>query len=68
MSKLAWFGDADREDLEILAREKLIDPGRLRKRAEEALKGNVGDLEAVRTSIDLACNLVAAVQRRGGRR
>ncbi len=68
VSKLARFGDADREDIEILAREKLIDPGRLRKRAEEALKGYVGEVDAVRTSIDLACNLAAAVQRRGGRR
>ena len=62
VSKLARFGDTDREDIEILAREKLIDAGRLRKRAEEALKGYVGDLAAVRTSIELACNLVAAAQ------
>ena len=68
VSKLARFGDADREDIEILAREKLIDPGRLRKRAEEALKGYVGEVDVVRTSIDLACNLAAALQRRGGRR
>ena len=68
VSKLARFGDADREDIEILAREKLIDPGSLRKRAEEALKGYVGDLAAVRTSIDLASQLVAAAQRRGRRR
>ena len=66
VSKLARFGDTDREDIEILAREKLIDAGRLRKRAEEALKGYVGDLSAVRTSIELACNLVA--QRAKGRR
>jgi hypothetical protein len=68
VSKLARFGDADREDIEILAREKLIDAGRLRKRAEEALKGYVGDLAAVRMSIELAGNLVAAVQRTKGRR
>jgi hypothetical protein len=68
VSKLARFGDADREDIEILAREKLIDAGSLRQRAEEALKGYVGDLAAVRTSIELACNLVAAVQRAKGRR
>jgi hypothetical protein len=68
VSKLARFGDADREDIEILAREKLIDAGSLRKRAEEALKGHVGDLAAVRSSIELACNLVAAAQRAKGRR
>lgn len=68
VSKLARFGDADREDIEILAREKLIDPASLRKRAEEALKGYVGDLAAVRTSVDLASSLVAAAQRAKGRR
>jgi hypothetical protein len=68
VSKLSRFGDADREDIEILAREKLIDARGLRSRAEEALKGYVGDLEAVRTSIELACNLVDAVQRAKGRR
>jgi len=68
VSKLFRFGDADREDLEVLAREKLIDADTLRKRAEEALKGYVGDLAAVRTSIELACNLIAALRRRGARR
>ena len=38
------------------------------KLMEEALKGYVGDLDAVRTSIELACNLVATVQRAKGRR
>jgi len=68
VSKLSRFGDADREDIEVLAREKLIDADTLRKRAEEALKGYVGDLAAVRTSIELACNLIAALRRRGARR
>lgn len=68
VSKLARFGDQDREDIELLAREKLIDAPGLRKRAEEALKGYVGNVEAVRTSIDLACSLVAAVQSRGARK
>jgi Nucleotidyltransferase of unknown function (DUF6036) len=68
VSKLSRFGDTDREDIEILAREKLIDARGLRSRAEEALKGYVGDLDAVRTSIELASNLVDAVQRAKGRR
>jgi len=55
--------DGDREDIDILARDKLIDAGSLRKRAGEALKGSVGDLAPVRTSIDLARTLVASVQR-----
>jgi hypothetical protein len=62
VSKLSRYSDQDREDIERLARERLIDAAALRKRAEEALGGYVGNLAAVRTSIDLACNLVASVR------
>lgn len=65
VSKLARFNDLDREDIAVLARENLIDAETLRKRAEEALRGYVGNTESVRTSIDLACNLVRTIQGRG---
>jgi hypothetical protein len=42
----------------LLTREGLIDWASLRKRAEEALGGNVGDLNSVRNSIDIACRLI----------
>lgn len=58
VSKLARFSDQDREDIRLLAREGLIDARALRKRAEEALGGYVGDLDSVRTSIDVACRLI----------
>jgi hypothetical protein len=64
VSKLSRFNDRDREDIEVLAREKLIDASTLRKRALEALGGYVGSVDSVRTSTDLACNLVSAVQSR----
>lgn len=60
VSKLARYSDQDRDDIELLARDKLIDARSLRKRAEEALGGYVGDTGTVRTSIDLACTLVQA--------
>jgi len=60
VSKLARFADLDREDIELLARKGLIDSASLRKRAEEALGGYVGNLDSVRTSIDVACRLVDA--------
>ena len=66
VSKLARYSDVDREDISVLARERLIDPDKLRKRAEEALGGYVGNVQSVRTSIDLACNLVRSIQGRGG--
>ena len=63
VSKLSRFSDQDREDIELLAREKLVDAKSMRKRAEEALGGYVGDVTAVKNSIDLACKLVEAVRR-----
>lgn len=63
VSKLARYGDQDREDIEVLAREGLVDPASLRRRAEEALRGYVGNVGSVQVSIDLACRLVGAVRR-----
>ena len=63
VSKLSRFSDQDREDIELLAREKLVDAKSMRKRAEEALGGYVGDVTAVKNSIDLACKLVEAARR-----
>lgn len=65
VSKLSRFSDQDRADIELLAREKLIDAKQLRTRAEEALGDYVGDVGSVRTTIDLACRLVEAVRRPG---
>lgn len=58
VSKLARFTDQDRDDVQLLARKGLIDSTSLRKRAEEALGGYVGDVSPVRTSIDVACRLI----------
>jgi hypothetical protein len=58
--KIARFSEQDRADIELLAREELIDARSLRRRAEEALQDYVGALDAVRTSIALACRIVEA--------
>ncbi|MSQ74151.1 MAG: hypothetical protein EXR27_23215 [Betaproteobacteria bacterium] len=60
VSKLARYSDQDREDIEVLAREGLIDAKALRKRAEEAIGGYIGNVKSVQISIDLACKLVEA--------
>ncbi len=65
VSKLSRFSDQDRADIELLAREKLIDAKALKKRAEEALGGYVGDVASVRTTIDLACRIIEAARRVG---
>ena len=62
VSKLSRFADQDREDILLLARERLIDSASLRKRAKEALGGYVGDLNPVRHSIDVACRLMESPQ------
>lgn len=61
-SKLSRFADQDRADILLLAREGLIDSASLRKRAQEALAGYVGDLDSVRNSIDIACRLIESAR------
>ena len=62
VTKLSRFADQDREDTLLLAREGLIDSASLRKRAEDALTGYVGDSNPVRNSIDIACRLIESAQ------
>lgn len=61
VSKLSRFADQDREDILLLAKEGLIDAASLRKRAEQALAGYVGDLNPVRNSVAIACRLIESV-------
>ena len=62
VTKLSRFADQDREDIQLLARDGLIDSASLRKRAEQALGGYVGDVNPVRTSIDVACRLIDSMR------
>lgn len=60
VTKLARFSEQDRADIELMAKAGLIDSASLRKRANEALAGYIGDLGSVRTSIEIACRLIDA--------
>lgn len=60
VSKLSRFSDQDRQDIEHLARERLVSSKALRRRAEEALNGYVGNIDALKNTIDIACRLVDA--------
>jgi hypothetical protein len=60
VSKLSRFSAQDRQDVEALARERLIGAKALRRRAEEALSEYVGNLDVVKNTIDIACRLVDA--------
>ena len=63
VSKISRFSSQDRDDIALLARRKLITSARLRRRAEEAMGGYVGELTRLRGSIDLACRIVADVEK-----
>ncbi|MGH8187437.1 MAG: DUF6036 family nucleotidyltransferase [Steroidobacteraceae bacterium] len=64
VSKIARFSEQDREDIAVLARHKLIDSSALRKRAAQAVSAYVGDTARVQGSIDIACRIVADVEKR----
>jgi len=63
VSKLARFGEIDREDILELARSGLVTAKALKKRAEAALPGYVGDPTMVRNSLDIACRDIEALAR-----
>jgi hypothetical protein len=65
VSKLGRFSGQDREDIATLARHKLITTVKLRRRAEEALAGYVGDTTRLQGSIELAARIVADIDARG---
>jgi len=67
VSKLGRFSGQDREDIATLARHKLITTVKLRRRAEEALAGYVGDTTRLQGSIELAARIVADTDARGDR-
>lgn len=58
VSKISRLSDQDRADIVSLARRGLIDAKAVRRRAEEAVGGFVGDLERVRNSIDIVVRIL----------
>lgn len=60
VSKLSRFSEQDQLDIRTLARERLIDSAKLRSRAVAALPDYVGNLDRIKTSIDIACRVVEA--------
>jgi len=68
VSKIARLSDQDRGDIAALARRGLVTPRALRRRADEAMGGYVGDLDRLRTSIDIACRIAEAAAQPARRR
>ena len=67
VSKLGRFSSQDREDIEALARHKLISSSMLRRRSEEALRAYVGDTARVQGAIETAVRIVSDIESRAGR-
>lgn len=68
VTKLGRFSSQDRDDVATLARHRLIGARPLRQRAEEALRGYVGDTARLQGSIEAGVRIVADVTARAGRR
>jgi len=64
VSKIDRLSDQDREDIAVLAGRGLVRSKALRRRAEEAAGGYVGDVERLHNSIDIACRIVEDAERR----
>ena len=64
VSKISRFSGQDREDITSLAKRGLISSDALRRRAEQAAGNYVGNLDSLRTSIDMACRIVVDVETR----
>ncbi len=58
VSKISRFSDQDRGDIAALARRRYINAGDLRRRAQQALTGYVGNVDRVSVSIELACSII----------
>jgi hypothetical protein len=67
VSKLGRFSSHDQEDIESLARHKLVNSAALRRRAQDALRGYVGDTARVQGAIEVAVRVVADLEARGGK-
>ena len=63
VSKISRFTSQDRGDIETLAKHGLIRSAPLRKRAEEAAGGYVGNLDNIRSLIDLTCRIVNDIEK-----
>lgn len=63
VSKIARLSDPDRDDIARLAQFGLVKADSLRRRAEEALGGFVGDVERLKSSIELAYRIAQDAER-----
>ena len=64
VSKLSRYGQTDQGDIHALAKAGLLTEKELRARAEDALIGYIGNIDALKTTIGLACGLVRSARKK----
>jgi hypothetical protein len=64
VSKISRFSSQDRDDIISLAKHGLIKSAGLHQRAEQAMANYVGNLDTLKSAIDLACRIVEDAERR----
>src|ERR1700733_12983460 len=64
VSKISRFSSQDRDDITTLGKHGLIKSAALRRRSEQAMENYVGNLDALKGAVDLACRIVEDVERR----
>jgi hypothetical protein len=67
VSKVSRFSSLDRGDIIALAKHGLIKSAALRRRAEQAIENYIGNLDALRGALNLACRIVEDAERRNSR-
>jgi hypothetical protein len=64
VSKISRLSSQDRDGITTLAKHGLIKSAALRRRSEQAMDNFVGDLEALKDGINIACRIVEDAERR----
>ena len=64
VSKIGRFSSQDRDDIAALGKHGLIKSAALRRRSEQAMENYVGDLDALKGAISLACRILEDAERR----
>ncbi|MDB5806356.1 MAG: hypothetical protein JWN73_3678 [Betaproteobacteria bacterium] len=67
VSKLSRYSEIDQGDIVALAEAGLFTEAQLRARAEDALIDYIGNVDTLKTTIELACGLVRAARRKAAR-
>jgi Nucleotidyltransferase of unknown function (DUF6036) len=64
VSKISRLSSQDRDDITALAKHALIKSAALRRRSQQAMENYVGNLDTLKSAVDLACRIVEDVEQR----